>query len=450
MVRRVGPRLPLRRARARRPGLREVPADPALPRVVPAPERRARRLRVVVRRRQPAGPGLGGARGVRDRRRARPRLPRAASSTSCSSTSRGGSTARIADGSNLFEGGFLGLDNIGPIDRSHLPAGHAARAVRRHRAGWRSTRSACSRSRRSCNRSGRPADRPGREVPRALRAHLRGAAFARACGTRRTGSSTTGSAAPDGSSRAGARCARSSASCRCSPSSIVDDARRSSASSASTSGSAGLLDDRRARSTRLDRRSGCWCPTPETAGCCSASSASNACSALLRRLFDEEEFLSPYGLRAVSRYHVEHPFELELDGTPSTIDYEPAESTTGMFGGNSNWRGPVWFPVNYLVVSALAALRALLRRRLHASSTRPARGERLTLDESPTTSGDRLISLFLVGDGRAAAVLRLGRPAPERPGLEGQHRCSTSTSTATTARASAPRTRPAGRASSPT
>ncbi len=90
VVRRVGSRLPLRRARARRPRVREVPADPALPRVVPAPERRARRIRVVVRRRQPAGAGVGGARGIRDRRRARHGVPDAASSTSCSSTSRGG------------------------------------------------------------------------------------------------------------------------------------------------------------------------------------------------------------------------------------------------------------------------------------------------------------------------------------------------------------------------
>ncbi len=90
VVRRLGSRVPLRRARPGRSRVREVPADPALPRVVPAPERRARRLRVVVRRRQPAGAGVGGARGVRDRRRPRHRLPRAASSTSCSSTSPGG------------------------------------------------------------------------------------------------------------------------------------------------------------------------------------------------------------------------------------------------------------------------------------------------------------------------------------------------------------------------
>ena len=74
---------------------------------------------------------------------------------------------------------------------------------------------------------------------------------------------------------------------------------------------------------------------------------------LFAKLFDEAEFLSPYGLRALSAYHRDHPYELDVEGIRATIDYEPAESTTAMFGGNSNWRGPLWFPLNYLVISAL-------------------------------------------------------------------------------------------------
>ncbi|WP_433041563.1 MGH1-like glycoside hydrolase domain-containing protein [Dactylosporangium sp. CS-033363] len=74
---------------------------------------------------------------------------------------------------------------------------------------------------------------------------------------------------------------------------------------------------------------------------------------ILPHLFDENSFLSPYGLRALSRWHAEHPFSVELPGYTASVGYEPAESTTGMFGGNSNWRGPLWMPLNYLVLRTL-------------------------------------------------------------------------------------------------
>ena len=74
---------------------------------------------------------------------------------------------------------------------------------------------------------------------------------------------------------------------------------------------------------------------------------------ILRRMLDETEFLSPYGIRSVSRYHLDHPYEVQINGHVSRVDYEPAESTTGIFGGNSNWRGPIWFPVNYLLIESL-------------------------------------------------------------------------------------------------
>jgi hypothetical protein len=74
---------------------------------------------------------------------------------------------------------------------------------------------------------------------------------------------------------------------------------------------------------------------------------------ILRYLLDEEEFLSPFGIRALSRYHKEHPYVLRLDGEEHGVDYEPAESTMDLFGGNSNWRGPVWFPVNFLLIESL-------------------------------------------------------------------------------------------------
>jgi hypothetical protein len=74
---------------------------------------------------------------------------------------------------------------------------------------------------------------------------------------------------------------------------------------------------------------------------------------VLRYLLDENEFLSPYGIRSVSRVHKDHPYVFRLDGQEYRVDYEPGESTTGLFGGNSNWRGPIWFPLNYLLIEAL-------------------------------------------------------------------------------------------------
>jgi hypothetical protein len=74
---------------------------------------------------------------------------------------------------------------------------------------------------------------------------------------------------------------------------------------------------------------------------------------ILRRMLDETEFLSPHGIRALSRYHLDHPYEVQVNNHISRVDYEPAESTTGIFGGNSNWRGPVWFPVNFLLIESL-------------------------------------------------------------------------------------------------
>jgi len=74
---------------------------------------------------------------------------------------------------------------------------------------------------------------------------------------------------------------------------------------------------------------------------------------ILQRMLDENEFLSEYGIRSVSKFHLENPYTFNVDGQQHQVSYEPAESTSGMFGGNSNWRGPIWFPMNYLIIESL-------------------------------------------------------------------------------------------------
>jgi hypothetical protein len=113
---------------------------------------------------------------------------------------------------------------------------------------------------------------------------------------------------------------------------------------------------------------------------------------ILSRMLDEDEFLSPYGIRSLSRYHAEHPYSFWVHGQEYRVAYLPAESDTGMFGGNSNWRGPVWFPINLLLVRALLSLYAYY-------------GDGFTV-EFPTGSG-RQLNLYQVAREISARLTRI-------------------------------------------
>jgi hypothetical protein len=116
---------------------------------------------------------------------------------------------------------------------------------------------------------------------------------------------------------------------------------------------------------------------------------------ILERLADASEFLSPHGLRSLSAIYRDLPFEFWASGqVAATIDYEPAESTIPLFGGNSNWRGPIWFPVNYLVIAALERFALHYGDELVVEFPRHS-GRRLTLREITTELAERLVRIFL-------------------------------------------------------
>ena len=121
---------------------------------------------------------------------------------------------------------------------------------------------------------------------------------------------------------------------------------------------------------------------------------------VLRYMLDETEFLSPHGIRALSRVHQTHPYSLKVNGAEHRVDYEPAESSTGLFGGNSNWRGPVWFPVNYLLIESLQKFHFYLGDSYKVECPTGS-GQMLTLWEVAAELSRRLSRIFLRdNDGR--------------------------------------------------
>ena len=294
-------------------------------------------------------------------------------------------------GSNLFEGGFLGLDNIGPLDRSHLPVGGTLQQS--DATGWMATYALAMAAIASIlNRSG---SRPASDLVLKFLEHF--AAIRQAMDGLGVWDETDGLyydklVTPDGTvvpvkvrSMVGII-----------PLLAVAVVEEPMLARAKTVGKQFIrfLDDRDLGHREQLAASGLLRGGNLLLGVVGIAHLTR----LFERLFDEAEFLSPYGLRALSAYHREHPYELDVEGVRATIDYEPAESTTAMFGGNSNWRGPLWFPLNYLLISVLERYHRFFGDELEIEYPTGS-GQRRTLDKIAEDLRQRLVSLFLRGAG---------------------------------------------------
>jgi Glycosyl hydrolase family 63 C-terminal domain len=118
---------------------------------------------------------------------------------------------------------------------------------------------------------------------------------------------------------------------------------------------------------------------------------------ILHKMLDENEFLSPYGIRSVSKYHKSHPYILNINDTEYRVDYEPAESQTALFGGNSNWRGPIWFPINYLIIESLHNFYTYFGDDFLVECPTGS-GQMMNLKQVATNLSQRLVQLFVQND----------------------------------------------------
>jgi hypothetical protein len=126
---------------------------------------------------------------------------------------------------------------------------------------------------------------------------------------------------------------------------------------------------------------------------------------ILKVMLDENEFLSPFGIRSLSKFHAENPYILEVEGKQHRVDYEPAESRSGFFGGNSNWRGPIWFPVNYLIIESLQKFHHYFGNDLKVEFPTGS-SNLLNLGEVAAELSKRLSRIFLPDENRARPALK--------------------------------------------
>jgi len=301
------------------------------------------------------------------------------------------------EGNNLFEGGFLGLDNIGPIDRSHLPVGGTLEQS--DATGWMAFYAIAMGSIAAALRwSGK---RPESDLVMKFLEHF--AAIADAIDNQGLWDDADGLyydrlLEPDGSA-VPVRVRSMVGIIPLLAAAVVDEQMLDQAMTVSKQ-FADYLEHRGLHERDKLLETGLMRGEPGKQRLLLSIVGPERLEKVFAKLFDENEFLSPYGLRALSAYHRDHPYTLDVEGYHATIDYEPAESTTDMFGGNSNWRGPIWFPLNYLMCNSLERYHRFFGDELTFEFPAGS-GNRLPLDAIAANLEDRLISIFTVGpDGR--------------------------------------------------
>jgi hypothetical protein len=304
-----------------------------------------------------------------------------------------------AGGRNVFEGGFLGLDNIGPLDRSHLPVGGILEQS--DATGWMGFYAI-----NLCTIAAvldMTRQRPAADLILKFVEHF--AAIRDALTSQGLWDETDGLyydrlVTPSGT-QVPVKVRSMVSMIPGLAAAVIDeeDVRRAlivGKRFADLLGREGMADP------AVMQERGMLRGTPGDRKLLLSLAGPGKLERLLTRLFDENEFLSPHGLRALSAYHRDHPYQIQVEGITASIDYEPAESTTPLFGGNSNWRGPVWFPLNYLIISVLDRYHRFLGDEFTIEYPAGS-GTRLALDKIAADLQDRLISLFTRGpDGRRA------------------------------------------------
>jgi hypothetical protein len=302
-----------------------------------------------------------------------------------------------ADGSNVFEGGFLGLDNIGPLDRSHMPPG--SKLEQSDATGWMAFYALNMGVMAALlNRSGQ---RHGLDLLLKFLEHFAG--ITAAMDQQAMWDETDGLAYDRLITRDGQAVpvkVRSMVGVIPMLATIVIDEQFIQRSMTLGKRFAGLLRRMGFETPQelVDR--GLLHGEPPNRQLLMGVVPMQRLARIFTKLFDESEFLSPYGLRSISAYHRDHPYVLDAPGVHAAIDYEPAESTTNMFGGNSNWRGPIWLPLNYLLVSVLERYQRFFGSDFKVEYPTGS-GNQLTLEAVRMDLWDRIIATFVAGpDGR--------------------------------------------------